>query len=89
VLAYTLFGGMWSVAWTDFIQMIILVVGLAVIAIFAATWPAAPTRWSPGRQQGPVQVLARAHAGTDMAFFFAAAITMMLGSSRSRTCSSA
>ena len=28
ILAYTLFGGMWSVAVTDFVQMIILVVGL-------------------------------------------------------------
>ena len=36
ILAYTLFGGMWSVAVTDFLQMIILVVGLAIIAVFAA-----------------------------------------------------
>src|SRR5215813_9725620 len=36
ILAYTLFGGMWSVAVTDFVQMIVLVVGLAVIAVFAA-----------------------------------------------------
>lgn len=35
ILAYTLFGGMWSVAITDFIQMIILVVGLAILAVFA------------------------------------------------------
>ena len=35
ILAYTLFGGMWSVAITDFIQMIILVGGLAVLACFA------------------------------------------------------
>jgi Na+/proline symporter len=35
ILAYTLFGGMWSVAVTDFMQMIILVVGLATIAVFA------------------------------------------------------
>src|SRR6195952_5454984 len=35
ILAYTLFGGMWSVAVTDFMQMIILVVGLSVIAVFA------------------------------------------------------
>ena len=33
ILAYTLFGGMWSVAITDFIQMIILVVGLAAISM--------------------------------------------------------
>ena len=45
ILAYTLFGGMWSVAVTDFMQMIILVVGLAIIAMFAAdTGAAAPTR---------------------------------------------
>src|SRR5690349_1744544 len=36
ILAYTLFGGMWSVAVTDFLQMIILVVGLTIIAVFAA-----------------------------------------------------
>jgi SSS family solute:Na+ symporter len=35
VLAYTLFGGMWSVAITDFIQMIVLVAGLGILAIFA------------------------------------------------------
>ena len=31
ILAYTLFGGMWSVAITDFIQMIIIVVGMLYI----------------------------------------------------------
>ena len=36
ILAYTLFGGMWSVAVTDFIQMIILVLGLSIIAIYAS-----------------------------------------------------
>jgi SSS family transporter len=36
VLVYTLFGGMWSVAFTDFLQMIIIVIGLALIAWFAA-----------------------------------------------------
>ncbi|MDO9360803.1 MAG: sodium:solute symporter, partial [Polaromonas sp.] len=35
VLAYTLFGGMWSVAVTDFIQVIVLVAGLAILAVFA------------------------------------------------------
>lgn len=34
VLLYTLFGGMWSVAVTDFMQMIIIVVGMIVIAFF-------------------------------------------------------
>ena len=35
VLTYTVFGGMWSVALTDFLQMLIIVVGLSLIAWFA------------------------------------------------------
>ncbi|HPD82634.1 MAG: sodium:solute symporter family protein [Alphaproteobacteria bacterium] len=34
VMTYTLFGGMWSVALTDFIQMSVIVIGLIIIAIF-------------------------------------------------------
>ena len=80
ILAYTLFGGMWSVAVTDFIQMIILVVGLLVLAVYA------------GEQAGGAdKVLALVISQDlfrfwpepnfkDMVFFFAAAITMMLGS---------
>ena len=47
ILAYTLFGGMWSVAITDFIQMIILVVGLAILAVFAGE-QAARRNWRGG-----------------------------------------
>ena len=36
VLVYVVIGGFLAVAWTDFIQMIVLVVGLAIIAVFAA-----------------------------------------------------
>ncbi|MBP7454362.1 MAG: sodium:solute symporter, partial [Ottowia sp.] len=36
VLIYVVVGGFLAVAWTDFIQMIVLVVGLTVIAIFSA-----------------------------------------------------
>ncbi len=36
VLLYTLYGGMWSVAMTDFVQMIVIVLGLTLIAWFAA-----------------------------------------------------
>jgi Na+/proline symporter len=80
ILAYTLFGGMWSVAITDFIQMIILVGGLAILAVFA------------GRQAGGAdKVLALAVSQDmfkfwpepnfkDILFFFAASITIMLGS---------
>ena len=80
ILAYTLFGGMWSVAITDFIQMIILVVGLSVLAFFAA-----------GQAGGADKVLALAISQDmfkfwpeptmkDILFFFASAITIMLGS---------
>jgi SSS family transporter len=80
ILAYTLFGGMWSVAVTDFIQMIILVGGLAILAVFA------------GQQAGGAdKVLALAVSQDmfkfwpepnfrDIVFFLAAAITIMLGS---------
>ena len=47
VLFYTIFGGMFSVAWTYFMQMIIIVIGLLAIAFMAGTWPAAPTRCWP------------------------------------------
>jgi SSS family transporter len=80
VLAYTLFGGMWSVALTDFIQMIILVVGLSILAVFAG-----------GLAGGADKVVALAVSRDmfnflpepsfkDVVFFIAAAITMMLGS---------
>jgi SSS family solute:Na+ symporter len=80
ILAYTLFGGMWSVAITDFMQMIILVVGLTILAVFASF-----------QAGGADKVLALAASREmfnflpepnfkDIIFFVAAAITMMLGS---------
>src|SRR6185503_10807624 len=36
VLIYVVVGGFLAVAWTDFIQMIVLVIGLSIIAIFAS-----------------------------------------------------
>src|SRR5215471_564785 len=80
ILAYTLFGGMWSVAVTDFIQMIILVSGLFILAIFA------------GNQAGGADKVIALAVSQDMfrflpepsfkevMFFIAAGITMMLGS---------
>jgi SSS family solute:Na+ symporter len=80
ILAYTLFGGMWSVAVTDFVQMIILVAGLFILAVFA------------GNQAGGAdKVVALAVSKDlfrfwpeptmkDILFFVAASITMMLGS---------
>ena len=36
VLVYTLFGGMWSVAITDFVQMIVIIIGLLLVTHYAA-----------------------------------------------------
>ena len=80
ILAYTLFGGMWSVAVTDFIQMIILVSGLFILAVFA------------GNQAGGADKVIALAASKDMfrflpeptmkdvLFFVGAGVTMMLGS---------
>ena len=80
ILAYTLFGGMWSVAVTDFMQMIILVGGLSVLAYFAGDM-------AGGADKVVSLVISRdlfrfwpEPSFHDMVFFFAAAITMMLGS---------
>ncbi|VCU68002.1 Sodium/pantothenate symporter [Pigmentiphaga humi] len=80
VMTYTLFGGMWSVALTDFFQMLVIVAGLLTIAYFA-------TDLAGG--VGVVAHQASSHdllnflppATThDILFFFAALVTMMLGS---------
>lgn len=80
VLVYVLIGGMLAVAWTDFIQMIVLVIGLSLIAVMA------------GQQAGGAdKVLEMAVAKDwfkllpestpkDWLFFIGTAITMMLGS---------
>ena len=80
VLLYTLYGGMWSVALTDFFQMIIIVAGLVYIA-----WVVS------GLAGGADKVInAAAEAGRfefwpalttkEVLAFVAAAITMMFGS---------
>ena len=80
ILIYTLFGGMWAVAITDFLQMIIIVIGML---------------WIGGEVSGQVGgigvVIDHAQAAgkfsfwpsanaADMIGFFAAWITMMFGS---------
>lgn len=81
VLVYTVWGGMWSVALTDFMQMIIIVLGMAISAFFIT-----------GEAGGIANVLS--HAANDNKFvffpdgvnsvtlisFFAALLTMGFGS---------
>ncbi|WP_298933804.1 sodium:solute symporter family protein [uncultured Ramlibacter sp.] len=80
ILAYTLFGGMWSVAITDFIQMIVLVVGLAVLAVFAADMAGGADKVISLALSKDLFKFWPEPNLKDMIFFFAAGITMMLGS---------
>jgi Na+/proline symporter len=79
-LAYTLFGGMWSVAVTDFIQMIILVVGLSVLAVFAADQAGGADKVVALAIDRDMFAFFPEPSFKDIAFFIAAAITIMLGS---------
>lgn len=80
ILAYTLFGGMWSVAVTDFIQMIILVLGLSVLAVFAGQMAGGADKvFEYALSQDMFQVWPEA-GFKEIAFFLAAALTIMLGS---------
>jgi solute:Na+ symporter, SSS family len=80
VVIYTLWGGMYSVAWTNFVQMVVIVIGLFYIAWIVAD-----------KAGGVVNVVAHAEAAgkfefwpkpetRDVLAFIAAAITMMFGS---------
>jgi solute:Na+ symporter, SSS family len=80
VLAYTLFGGMWSVALTDFVQMIVIGLGLIAIAWFAADLAGGAGKvFDYAAREGKFQFFPTGGA-KEWTFFFAAAITMMLGS---------
>lgn len=80
ILAYTLYGGMWSVAVTDFIQMIILVGGLAILAIFAGHMAGGADKVIAFAVSKGLFRFWPEPSFKDILFFFAAAITMMFGS---------
>ena len=80
ILAYTLFGGMWSVAVTDFVQMIILVVGLSIIAGYASNLAGGADKVLALAQSKDLFKFLPEPSFKEIAFFIAAALTMMLGS---------
>ena len=80
VLVYTIFGGMWSVALTDFFQMIIIVVGLTLIALFAADLAGGAGRvieYAASRDMLQFLPTGGLH---EWLFWLGAAITIMIGS---------
>jgi Na+/proline symporter len=80
VLVYVVVGGFLAVAWTDFIQMIVLVIGLTVIAVFAADLAGGADKVMALASSKDLFNFLPPPSFTDVAFFIGAALTMMLGS---------
>ena len=80
ILAYTLFGGMWSVAITDFIQMIILVAGLSILAVFAADQAGGADKVLALAQSKEMFHLLPEPNLKEWLFFVGSAVTIMFGS---------
>lgn len=80
VLVYVVIGGFLAVAWTDFIQMIVLVVGLAIIAVFAADLAGGAGKVIDVAKTQDLFNFLPPPTFTEIAFFIGAGLTMMLGS---------
>ena len=80
VLIYTLFGGMWSVAITDFIQMIIIVIGMLYIGFEVSTLTGGvDVVINHAAAAGKLGILPDFNLAAILGFI-AALVTMMLGS---------
>ena len=78
VLIYTVFGGMWSVALTDFFQMI--VIGLVLVAYFAGSMAGGPGKVTEYAVQNDLFRILPENNFKSWMFWISAAITMMIGS---------
>jgi SSS family transporter len=80
VLIYVMMGGMLAVAWTDFVQMIVLVLGLTFIAFAAADLAGGAGKVIALAQGNDWFRILPEHTPKGWLFFIAAAITIMFGS---------
>jgi SSS family transporter len=80
VLIYVVIGGFLAVAITDFIQMIVLVIGLSIIAMFSAQLAGGAGAVIDMAHQKDLWHFLPDGKFTDIAFFVGSAVTMMLGS---------
>ncbi|MGZ8289418.1 MAG: sodium:solute symporter family protein [Telluria sp.] len=80
VLIYVVVGGFLAVAFTDFIQMIVLVIGLSIIAFFSADLAGGAGNVFAMAEKGNLWNFLPPPTFYDIAFFIAAAVTMMFGS---------
>jgi len=81
VLAYTLFGGMWSVALLDFVQMTVIMAALLLIAVLVSG-DAGGVGHVVGQAEaaGRLQLFPSSGGGDAWIAFIGAGVTMMLGS---------
>ncbi|HEX8788096.1 MAG TPA: sodium:solute symporter family protein [Telluria sp.] len=80
VLIYVVIGGFLAVAITDFIQMIVLVVGLSIIAVFSAKLAGGTAPVFAMASRGDLWHVLPQASFKDIAAFLGAGVTMMLGS---------
>lgn len=80
VLIYVLIGGMLAVAWTDFVQMIVLVIGLSLIAVMAGEQAGGASQVLDLAKNNDWFKVLPEHTAHGWLFFVASAITMMFGS---------
>lgn len=80
VLIYTVFGGMWSVALTDFFQMIIIVIGLTLVAVFASSMAGGVENVTNYAVDHDLFRFFPENSVKGWLFWISAAITMMIGS---------
>jgi solute:Na+ symporter, SSS family len=80
VLIYVMMGGMLAVAWTDFVQMIVLVLGLTFIAFTAGNLAGGADKVVALAQSNDWFRILPENTSTGWLFFVAAVITMMFGS---------
>ncbi|MBP7520562.1 MAG: sodium:solute symporter family protein [Leptothrix sp. (in: Bacteria)] len=80
VLVYVVVGGFLAVAWTDFIQMIVLVVGMSIIAWFSADLAGGAGVVLDKVASQDLWRFLPEPSFHEVAFFVGAGLTMMLGS---------
>jgi len=80
VLIYVVVGGFLAVAITDFIQMIVLVIGLTIIAFFAANLAGGAAPVLAMATRADLWKILPPTNFTDIAMFIGAGVTMMFGS---------
>jgi SSS family solute:Na+ symporter len=80
VLIYVVAGGFLAVAITDFIQMIVLVIGLSIIAFFSADLAGGAHNVFAMADKGKLWTFLPQPKFHEVIFFIGAGVTMMLGS---------